>query len=381
MLYRTLGKTNESVSILGLGCMRLPTLDEDHTHIDEEMAIRIVHHAIDHGINYIDTAYPYHGGKSEPFLARALRRGYRKRVHLATKMPSWLINSRQDMDDYLDEQLERLDTDHIDFYLIHTLNHDYWPKLTEIGLFDFLNQARQDGRIRYTGFSFHDEVGLFKQIVDAYPWDICQIQYNYLDTDYQAGREGLLYASQRGLGIVIMEPLRGGCLAEMVPDDVRQVWNKNQTKRSPAGWGLQFLWDQPQISTVLSGMSTLDQLQENLETAEHGHPNSLSEQERSLITEVSELYRTKLKVNCTGCHYCLPCPTGVNIPLIFKYLNNAMMFNNLQKARKMYADHVGDDRKASNCIDCGRCAEHCPQDIPIPEMLEETVRLLENNNI
>ncbi len=377
MLYRALGKTGEKVSSLGLGCMRLPVIDGDPGHIDEQRACEIIHYAIDQGINYLDTAYPYHEGKSEPLLAKALQDGYRDKVNLATKMPSWNIESREDMDRYFDEQLERLGTDYIDFYLIHTLNRDFWPKLVELGLFEFLDQIKKNGKARYVGFSFHDEVSLFREIVDAYPWDVCQIQYNYLDIDYQAGHEGLLYAASRNLGVIIMEPLRGGCLADMVPDDIMKIWDKSEVKRTPAEWGLRYIWDLDQVSVVLSGMSNLEQLKENLATANKALPNSLTEKDHSLIREVREIYRDKLVVDCTGCRYCLPCPAGVQIPLNFKYLNNAMLYENIEDARRAYASHVGDERKASNCIDCGQCAERCPQEIPIPEMLAEVTRLLE----
>ncbi|WP_462273597.1 aldo/keto reductase [Methanohalophilus sp.] len=377
MLYRTLGKTGEKVSSLGLGCMRLPTIEGDPGQINEKRACEIIHYAIDQGINYLDTAYPYHEGKSEPMLAKALQNGYRDKVNIATKMPSWNIESREDMDRYFDEQLERLGTDYVDFYLIHTLNRDFWPKLLELGLFDFLDQIKKDGRARYVGFSFHDEASLFKEIVDAYPWDVCQIQYNYLDTDYQAGHEGLLYAASRNLGIIIMEPLRGGCLADMVPDDIMKIWDKSEVKRTPAEWGLSYIWDLEQVSMVLSGMSNLEQLKENLATADKALPHSLTEKDHSLIREVREIYRDKLVVDCTGCRYCLPCPAGVQIPLNFKYLNNAMLYENIEDASRAYASHVGEERMASNCINCGQCAERCPQEIPIPEMLAEVTRLLE----
>ncbi|MDK2892035.1 aldo/keto reductase [Methanohalophilus sp.] len=378
MLYRTLGKTGEKVSILGLGCMRLPVIGDDPSRIDEIAAEEIVRYAIDSGINYFDTAYPYHEGKSESFLGKVLNDIDRKKVFLVTKMPSWLIESRKEMDTYFEEQLEKLHTNFVDAYLVHTLNSDFWKSLTELGLFEFLDTIKEKGKARYVGFSFHDNVELFKEIVDAYPWDICQIQYNYLDVDYQAGKEGLLYAAEKGLGIVIMEPLRGGCLAENVPPEIMDIWNKNPVRRTPAEWGLRFLWDYPEINIVLSGMTTLDQLKENIQTAENGHAKSLTDFEHELISKVRNIYREKLKVNCTGCRYCLPCPAGVNISLNFKYLNNAMLFGDIEKARLDYMNHVGDDRKASNCIKCGRCSERCPQDIPIPEMLEEIVKLLES---
>ena len=220
MLYRKLGQTDEMVSILGFGCMRLPIIGGDPGKIDEKRATEMIRYAINNGVNYIDTAYPYHKGMSEPFLGKALKDGYREKIYLATKMPSWLINDREDMDYYLDEQLRRLQTDHIDLYLIHTLNRDYWPHLKYLGLLEFLDSAIEQEKIKYAGFSFHDEVDVFKEIVDSYPWTFCQIQYNLVDEDYQAGEEGLLYAAEKGIGIFIMEPLRGGTLATDIPEDI-----------------------------------------------------------------------------------------------------------------------------------------------------------------
>ncbi len=381
MLYRRFGNTGFEVSALGFGCMRLPlasadaVFHKDDGEIDETTSADLLHWAIDQGVNYIDTAYPYHQGNSEPFVGRALQGGYRKRVHLATKLPSWLIQSRQDMDRYLDEQLTRLQTDCIDCYLVHTINRSFWPTLIEHRVFDFLDGARADGRIRFAGFSFHDELDLFKEVVDAYDWSFCQIQYNYLDEHYQAGRAGLDYASTRGLGVVIMEPLRGGRLAANLPAAVQQLWNQAPVRRSPAEWALRFLWDHPGISVVLSGMNHMAQLVENVRLAGEVRPNSLSAPERALIDEAKVIYRQRMKVDCTNCGYCMPCPAGVNIPGCFTLFNNAHILEDVATHRIFYNVHIGPAHKASNCVECGKCEEACPQHIPIRSVLKETEKL------
>jgi predicted aldo/keto reductase-like oxidoreductase len=377
MLYRKFGQTSEKVSILGFGCMRFPTIGGDDSRIDEERAVKMVRYAIDSGVNYIDTAYPYHRGMSEPFVGKVLQDGYREKVYLATKLPSWLVRSREDMDHYLDEQLEKLRTGYIDFYLVHGLNREFWENVKEHGIFDFLNSALEDGRIRYAGFSFHDDPEVFKEIVDSYPWTFCQIQFNYMDEDYQAGKEGLMYAASRGLGIVIMEPLRGGSLVSSVPPEVQEIWASAEVRRSPAEWGLRYLWDYPEISVVLSGMSDLAQVEENIRVADEGYPNSLAEAEKAVLARAREIYESRMKVNCTGCRYCMPCPEGVNISQNFKHLNNAAMFDDPEGARKVYRILVPPDRWASNCTECGQCEEKCPQQIPIRKMLKEVVRLFE----
>jgi predicted aldo/keto reductase-like oxidoreductase len=328
MLYRTLGNTGQELSILGFGCMRLPIIDGKHYQIDAEKATQMLHYAIDQGVNYIDTAYPYHSaipmqeGMSEVFVGKALQNGYRDQVHLATKLPSWLIKSRADMDYYLNQQLARLQTDHIDFYLLHSMNVRNWQNLKQLGVFEFLDCALADGRIKYAGFSFHDELPLFKEIVDAYNWSFCQIQYNFMDEEYQAGREGLEYAAAKGLGIVIMEPLRGGSLSTRIPAAVQDVWDQADTKRSPVEWALRFVWNHPAVNVVLSGMNEMEHVIENINIASQAHPDSLTEKEKGLIETAKGLYRSRTKVNCTNCQYCMPCPNGVNIPGNFSILNN-----------------------------------------------------------
>lgn len=374
MLYRKFGKTNEEVSILGFGCMRLPLLPGgDATQIDEEQAIKLVRHAIDEGVNYIDTAYPYHGtgmgqgGQSEPFVGRALKDGYREKVKLATKLPSWLIKTREDMDKYLNEQLERLQTDHIDFYLVHAIGAHTWTTLKEAGVAEFLDQALRDGRIKHAGFSFHDKLDLFKEIVDYYDWSFCLIQYNYLDEGFQAGKEGLQYAHQKGLGIAIMEPLRGGKLANSIPDDVQTVFDQGDVQRTPAEWALRWLWNQPEVSVILSGMGSMEQVTQNIKSASDAEPNSLSPQEVELLDQVKRVFKEKIKVNCTTCGYCLPCPVGVNIPGNFTFYNNLHMFGR----EEGYRLWLTEQQRSSSCVECGECETHCPQGIEIREELKK----------
>ncbi|MEJ8553789.1 aldo/keto reductase [Tepidibacter sp. Z1-5] len=377
MLYRKFGKTNEEVSILGFGCMRFPVIDGKSDQINEEEAIKQIRYAIDNGVNYIDTAYPYHEGMSEIVTGKALKDGYREKVFLATKLPSWLIKSREDMDKYLNEQLEKLGTDYIDFYLVHTLTKNLWSSLKEHDIFDFLDTIVKDGRVKHIGFSFHDEFPIFKEIVDAYDWEFCQIQYNFMDENYQAGKEGLKYASDKGLGVVIMEPLRGGSLARNIPDDIQSVWDKADVKRSPAEWGFKFLWDQPEVSVVLSGMNDMNHIDENIKTASDTYENSLTEKEKELIDEVKNIYLNRMVVNCTDCKYCMPCPAGVNIPKNFEILNGASMYNDVEHFKCMYNDFVGYKEKALNCVACGKCEEACPQHIHIIDSLKSVRELFE----
>ncbi|MEI6104228.1 MAG: aldo/keto reductase [Methanothrix sp.] len=372
MLYRRMNNVVSDLSILGFGCMRLPVTKGGD--IDEKQATKMLRYAIDHGVNYVDTAYPYHKGESEPFLGRALQGGYREKVFLATKLPSWLIKSRADMDHYLDEQLKRLQTDHIDFYLVHGLMKPFWENLWSLGITDFLDDAIADGRIKYAGFSFHDELALFKEIVDAYHWTFCLIQYNFTDEQNQAGTEGLRYAAERGLGIVVMEPLRGGMLTKEIPA-INKIWEKAPVRRSLSEWALRWVWNHPEVSVVLSGMSSLEQVEKNVAYAENGFANSLSKEEQNLFGEAETEYKRRIKVPCTGCRYCMPCPSNVCIPECFEMYNQGCMFDAPEVASVNYGFLggmlSGSPGFASQCQECEECEKKCPQGIPIREELKK----------
>jgi len=356
--------------------MRLPLTDKDDpTTIDEAEATRMIRYAIDNGVNYVDTAYPYHGGAGESFVGRCLADGYREKVKLATKSPTWLLEKPGDFRRYLDEQLERLLTDSIDFYLLHSLSAERWPKMKEAKVFDAAEKALADGKIKHFGFSFHDGFDLFKEIIEAYPdWEFCQIQYNYMDTDYQAGTRGLKYAAGKGLAVIIMEPIRGGALA-VAPPAVRALWERAPMRRSPAEWALQWVWNQPEVSLVLSGMSTMDQVRENVEAAGRSGPGILGPEELEVIDAVREEYRKLGWVPCTSCRYCMPCPQGVDIPTNFDAYNNAAAFDRHDRYRKMYA-RWPEERRAGSCAECGECEEKCPQNLPIRDLLVEVHKTL-----
>ncbi|MEA1994320.1 MAG: aldo/keto reductase [Euryarchaeota archaeon] len=370
MQYRTFGKLNWRPSALGFGAMRLPVVDGDRGKIDKQEATNMIRYAIDNGVNYVDTAYPYHKGECEPFLGKALQDGYREKVKLATKLPTWLIEAPEDFDKYLNEQLERLQTPHIDFYLLHALNKKRWKKMQKYRILKQAEKAVADGRIQYLGFSFHDEYEVFKKIVDAYDWTFCQIQYNYMDEMYQAGTKGLKYAAQKGLAVVVMEPIRGGQLSRNPPELIENIWNTASYKRSPAEWALQWVWDHPEVSVVLSGMSTMKQVKENVFSAKRSGSNTLRGEDLRLISRVRDRYRELCPVPCTQCKYCMPCPNGVNIPRILEIYNEKTMYNDEEAARRSY-QFLKEEQRADNCIDCGECEEKCPQSIDIRDWLKK----------
>lgn len=381
MLYRTMPGNGDRLSVLGFGCMRLPMKEG---HIDEERATRQLRHAIDSGVNYVDTAWTYHGGQSEVFLGRSLSGGYREKVRIATKLPAFLVESRSDMDRFLDRQLERLKTSFIDYYLLHSLNGALWDNLERLGVLDFIDRAKRDGRISNAGFSFHGALVDFKRMVEAYPWQFCQIQYNFLDEEYQAGTEGLKFASSRGLGVIVMEPLRGGNLGQPeAPGPVAEIWDRAPVRRTPAEWALRWVWNHPEVTVLLSGMNEESHIEENLSIAGQALPGSLSGEELSLVGEAALKYRQLMKIGCTSCGYCMPCPSGVAIPSCFEIYNKLHLFGNTREALMLYAmRHGGVLRKgatnfASQCVECGLCLEKCPQGLPIPALLKQVAAELE----
>jgi hypothetical protein len=346
--------------------MRLPTKGKE-TDVDEAQAVEMIRYAIDQGVNYIDTAYVYHGGNSETVIGKALAGGYREKVYLATKLPIWNVQKTEDFDRLLDAQLARLQTDHIEFYLFHCLQKKTWPKLRDLGVLQWADKLLTDGRIGHLGFSFHDTYDVFVEILDDYDWDFCQIQYNFANEDVQAGTKGLKYAASKGLGVVIMEPLFGGTLANP-PQPVWEIWNQYQCR--PADVALRWLWDKPEVSLVLSGMSTLEQVQQNVESACRSGVGWLDANEATAVAAVQQEYRKLSPIPCTKCGYCMPCPNGVRIPVNFELYNNATVFkgSSIMLCRNLYG-FLPEAEKAKTCVACGTCEEKCPQGIEIGKMM------------
>jgi predicted aldo/keto reductase-like oxidoreductase len=382
MQYRTLPKTGDQLSALGFGCMRLPQKDgkPGDGKIDRDRAIRQIDSAIDQGVNYLDTAMPYHQGDSEPFLGEFLNNGRRDKVRLATKLPPWRVEKAADMEGILTAQMDRLATERIDYYLLHGMDNNHWPKMLDLGALEFLDQAKSQGRILNAGFSFHGDLATFKAIVDAYDWQVCQIQYNYLDELTQAGTEGLEYAAAKDLGVIIMEPLRGGNLAGRMPAPVQAIWDEAEVRRSPAEWALRWIWNRPEVTVILSGMNEEAHVQENIRIAADARPVSLTADELALVRRVEATYRRLTKVGCTGCRYCMPCPQGVNIPDCFEFYNSYHMFGDEAAGEVYYFGRLFDGfdsfkAEASRCEQCGQCEEVCPQHLPIPELLAEVANM------
>jgi len=379
MLYRTVPKTGDRLSILGFGCMRLPMTRS--RNIDEERAIRQIRHAIDAGVNYLDTAPIYHFGKSERVLGRALKEGYREKVRVATKLPHWDVFERADMDRILTRQLAALQTDHIDYYLLHSLGKESFRKLTELGVLEFLDAAKKGGKILNAGFSFHGNLAAFREIVDAYDWQFCQIQYNYLDEKNQAGTEGLEYAARKRLAVIVMEPLRGGNLAGHIPSEIKEIWDGAPVKRSPAEWGLRWVWNHPEVTVVLSGMNEETHIDENIRVAGAAVPGSLSDEEMIRIGTVRDTYRKIMKIPCTGCGYCMPCPAGVDIPGCFANYNSCVLFPHDRAAKFQYITRhgglMGESSYAGLCRQCGKCVKVCPQQLPVPSLMKDVSREME----
>ena len=387
MQYRKMGSLDWEVSALGFGAMRLPSRRFSLMGVNFEESKRIIRYGIDRGINYIDTAWFYHLGESEKFLGEILKDGYREKVKLVTKLPMPLVRRTEDFERFLDQQMERLQTDFLDIYLFHSMNAGAFVKLKKLGLMKKMEDAQRQGRIGHIGFSFHDTAPVFREIIDYYNWDMTQIQYNYMDTGLQATTDGLEYAHSKDIAVVIMEPVKGGTLANP-PQEAVEVMDTAPVHRKPVDWALQFLWNKPEVATVLSGMSNMVQVVENCDSADRSGINSLSQQENQVIIRLAEIYRQKILVPCTACEYCMPCPHGVNIPQNFAILNNVSLEDRgMRRWRtgRSYLKLVGNPDKIDQenpngnaliCTDCGICVEKCPQEINIPVELEKVHAIL-----
>ena len=369
MNYRKDRYGNE-LSQLGFGCMRFT---KKGTQIDYAKAEKEIMYAVENGVNYFDTAYAYPG--SEECLGRILdENGVRDRVNIATKLPQYLIRSMKGVEKTFAEELSRLRTDHIDYYLMHMFTDiSEWEKLKAMGIEDWIAARKADGSIRQIGFSYHGDTDMFLKILNAYDWDFCQVQYNYLDENSQAGRRGVEAAAEKGIPVIIMEPLRGGKLVNL-PVDALRALRESGKGYTPAELGLRWLWDQSGVTVVLSGMNSLEMVRENIRIASDAAPGSFTEKEHGLVDSVRRIIKEKEKVGCTGCRYCMPCPQGVDIPGTFHYYNLMYIEGKKTGVRMEYARNVGlqkDAGFASKCIGCGKCEQHCPQSIAIREKLKE----------
>ncbi|HSW57070.1 MAG TPA: aldo/keto reductase [Dehalococcoidales bacterium] len=382
MIYRNFPGMDWKPSALGFGAMRLPLLSRNPADVDYPQAVNMIRYAVDNGVNYLDTAYFYHSGNSEKAVGMALQDGYRQKIKLATKFPAREVNSPADFDGAFQMQLERLQTDKVDFYLLHGLHRAVWDRLQGMGVLNWLEKQKSAGRISHLGFSFHDDFTAFKQVVDAWDnWEFCQIHYNYMDEDYQAGRSGLDYAASKNLGVIVMEPLRGGQLAGVPPQAVADIWKFAQVQRSPVEWAFRWVWSQPQVSFLLSGMSSMAQVMENVDIAARAGNSSLNQYEKELIDRVKQAYRSACPVPCTACRYCMPCPNGVEIPAIFRIFGEMKMYNDINLAKMRYNGGIwglNEKQHAGNCIECNHCLELCPQHINIPEWLKKAHSELKN---
>ena len=375
MQYRIFPKTGEKISLFGLGTMRLPRNSDGG--VDEAEAIRLIRTAIDGGVNYVDTSYLYHDGASEVVLGKALKDGYREKILLADKIPVWLAKDETDLRTIFDEQLARLGTRLIDMYLVHNITAPIWKKARKVDVLGFLEKKRAEGEIRHIGFSFHDSPSFFKEILDFYPWDFCQIQFNYMDANYQAGVEGLRYAASKGVPVIVMEPLRGGLLTDQVPADVQKLWDQADIQRTPAAWALRWVADFPEVLTILNGVSSMAQLTENLSVLSQTPPNCLTDRERDIIQQAADAYNQLLRHACTKCRYCAPCPNEVDIATILGYYNEWFLYGQNPKTKSLFNMFIPEKRRPGKCDGCKTCEERCPQGIPIAEAMKKAAAIFD----
>lgn len=371
MEYRNLEHLGVSTSLLGFGCMRFP-LNEDGS-ICEPEAEKMLDTAIEAGVTYIDTAYPYHNGDSEPFLGRVLKKYNRKDFFLATKLPIWNVKTLEDAKRLFQEQLDRLQVDYIDFYLLHCLDKEKWQTVLDLGLIPYFEEMKRQGKIRFFGFSFHDDYEVFETIATYRSWDFCQIQYNYIDTDIQAGDNGYALTEKLGIPLVIMEPVKGGSLAQL-PEDVTEPFKKARPDSSISSWALRWVASKPNVKVVLSGMSTMEQVEDNLHT--FGNFEPLTQKESELVSQVAYAIKKRTKNGCTGCAYCMPCPFGVDIPKNFRIWNDLSMYGNKEKAKQAFFQELDVSARADQCKKCGKCETVCPQSIAIRENLKAAAKEL-----
>ena len=366
MEKRKLEKLGIETSLLGYGCMRFPTNAEGK--IDEEKAEALLDKAIAQGVNYIDTAYPYHGGESETFVGKVLKKYDRSSLYLATKLPVWFVKSVEDVDKLFNEQLQKLQTDYIDFYLMHAMNLGRWKEMLELGVVERLEELKAEGKIRYLGFSFHDSYEAFEEILCYRDWDFCQIQLNYMDVNDQAGMKGYKLTEERNVPLVIMEPVKGGMLANF-GEDIAGKFKALDADASIASFALRWVGSLPNVKVVLSGMTTMEQVEDNLKT--FGDFKAMSEEELKAVDEVVEIINNRVQNGCTGCNYCMPCPVGVNIPRNFRIWNTYHMYQNYNTVKWNWEQEMPDSEKAKNCIKCGKCEQACPQKLNIRRDLEK----------
>lgn len=365
MEKRRMEKLNVTTSLLGFGCMRFP-LDESGK-INRPVSEAMLLDAYRSGVNYFDTAYSYHNNESESFIGDVLAQLPRESYYLATKFPSWMLKKTSDVREIFDIQLSRLKKDYVDFYLIHTLNQGFWEKTLSLGVIEECERLKKEGKIRCLGFSFHDSYEVFEKIIKAYPWDFCQIQLNYMDTEEQAGMKGYELAESLGIPVVVMEPVKGGSLARL-PEDVSSVLSAVDPDASPSSWALRWVGSLPNVKVVLSGMSAPEQVRENCSIFERFEP--LNDREHDAIQKASEIFRKRIRNGCTGCKYCMPCPAGVNIPENFKIWNEYGMFENIDHTRWSWNEALPADAKPDRCVECGQCEAACPQGLSIIEDLK-----------